>query len=121
MQINRSITAPRRTGMSTTQLWHASDQGLIACWERGKDLSAEAPELAKQARKGELVPLPWKGGVNKAIKSKSKFGTFRYLAMWQGLLGADLTIDTDVELSLCCTRCGVRVIFTADFSKLADS
>ncbi|PLC53574.1 hypothetical protein CR155_12160 [Pollutimonas nitritireducens] len=121
MRISLSITQLRRTGMSKIELWHGPDKGLIACWERGKDLSTEAPELAELTRNGELVPLPWKGGVENAIKSKLKCGTFRYLAMWQGLCGTDLMIDTDVELTLRCTKFGVQVVFTDNFSKHVDS
>lgn len=68
--------------------------------------------------------MAWKGGVPKALKVKNKIGALHYLATWQGLRGEDLTIDTDREISLTCTRYGVPVLFTGDTKKLlmaADS
>lgn len=107
--------------MSTEDLWFDFDAGLIVCWERGREKAAEDPELAKQARHGELVPLPWKGGLEKALKTTSKFGTLRYLAMLQGLKGDDLSIDTEKEPFLVCTRFGVVVTFTGDIRKYGNA
>jgi hypothetical protein len=64
--------------------------------------------------------LPWKGGVEKAIKG-SKVGVFNYLAMWQGLRGEDLNLDPDVDITLTCAGTGVNVLFTPDFSKYSQS
>lgn len=82
---------------------------------------AEEPELAANAISGQLVVLPWKGGVEKAIKKKEKFGSLRYLAMWQGLRGEDLNIDTSTEPSLICTLTGMKVVFTSDYEKLKEA
>lgn len=121
MNLKRCITEPLRKGMSTSELWHGADNGLIACWERGREKSLENPESAVNARCGQLVPLPWKGGIEKAIKTKSKVGTLQYLAMWQGLRGDALDIDTTDEPTLQCSKFKVHVTFTNDPSKYADA
>ena len=90
MKIYRSIFEPIREGLSWNERWTSEDGGLIACWDSGRETRIENPGLAEQAIGGELVILPWKGGVEKAIKKKKKFGTHFYLAMWQGLRGEDL-------------------------------
>lgn len=84
-------------------------------------MAAEKSELAEAARDGELVPLPWKGGLEAAIKSKRKYGTMRYLAMWQGLRGDDLKIDTDIEREIECSRFKVTVTFTNDYEKYGNA
>jgi hypothetical protein len=121
MKIYRSIAVPIREGLSTEERWHGSDHGLIASWERGREKSGEDPTFAAQAREGQLVVLPWKGGVEKAIKKKQKFGTLRYLAMWRGLRGEDLDIDSAQEVVLTCTATGMAVVFTSDATKYAEA
>ena len=121
MKISRLISEPIRENISMDQRWKGDDGGFIACWERGREKSKEAPELAEMARKGQLIPLPWKGGVEKAIKTKAKIGTLQYLAMWQGLRGDDLHIDTEDEPTLRCTEHGVTVVFTNDYSKYSNA
>lgn len=121
MKIARHISEPLRQGMSTGELWANIDDGLIACWERGREKSIEDPELAINARDGQLVPLPWKGGIEKAIKSPTKIGTLRYLAMWQGLRGDSLDIETADEPKLRCSKFNVTVTFTNDPAKYADA
>lgn len=121
MKIQRSIIEPIREGLKWDERWHAEDDGLIACWERGREKRSEDPALAAQAVAGQLVVLPWKGGVEKAIKKKQKFGTLSYLAMWQGLRGEDLNIDASEEIALNCTASGMTVIFTNDTAKYAEA
>jgi hypothetical protein len=121
MRIHRSIAEPIRVGATWHERWSAEDNGLIACWERGREKRLEDPPLAAQAVGGQLVVLPWKGGVEKATKKKQKFGTLFYLAMWQGLRGEDLNLDSAKEIALNCTATGVAVIFTADMAKYAES
>ncbi|PLC54964.1 hypothetical protein CR155_05790 [Pollutimonas nitritireducens] len=121
MELKRCVTEPLRKDLSINELWHGTDNGLIACWERGREVSSEVPELATRARMGQLVPLPWKGGVEKVIKTKSKMGTLRYLAMWQGLRGEPLDIDTTDEPTFQCSKFKVSVTFTNDPSKYADA
>ena len=121
MRIHRSITEPIREGATWDERWNAEDDGLIACWERGREKKLEDPSLAAQATAGQLVVLPWKGGVEKAIKKKQKFGTLFYLAMWQGLRGEDLNIDPTEEVVLKCTMTGMAVVFTGDMAKYAEA
>ncbi len=120
MKIHRSIKEPTRKSMSWVARWKDKDRGLIACWERGREKRFEDPALASQAVKGRLVVLPWKGGVEKAIKKKQKYGTLHYLAMWQGLRGEDLDIDTSEERALNCTTTGMTVVFTNDMTKYVE-
>jgi len=121
MKIHRSITDPIRAGGTWDERWNAEDNGLIACWERGREKRIENPSLAAQAVSGQLVVLPWKGGVEKAIKKTQKFGTLFYLAMWQGLRGEDLAIDPTDEIVLKCTNTGMTVVFTTDMAKYAEA
>jgi hypothetical protein len=114
MQIKRSITAEIRDFVDMDHRWRSEDKGIIWCWERGRQMSKEDPELAEKARNGELMVLGWKGGVPSEFKSKKKEGTLNYLAQWQGLSGKDLNINTDVPTTLVCTATGVEVIFSKD-------
>ena len=118
-RVHRAVTTPSRQHLDTEQLWHGEDRGVIAAWERGRQKSSEDPELAARAKAGELIILPWKGGVEKALKSGQKYGTHRYLAMWQGLRGDDLDVDLSNEAQLQCTVTGVMVIYTSDVAKYA--
>jgi len=121
MKVYRSNTEPIRSNVDTEERWHGVDRGLIACWERGREKSLENQALASQACDGQLVLLPWKGGAEKAIKEKKKYGTLNYLAMWQGLRGEDLSIDTDKEPTLTCTVTRMTVVFTRNSSKYAPA
>lgn len=121
MKTYRSITEPVREDIDWEERWLGIDQGLIACWERGREKSAEAPNLAERARRGQLVVLPWKGGVEKTIKKTQKFGTLRYLAMWQGLRGEDLNIDDSKEITITCAVTAMPVVFTSDSAKYAEA
>ena len=116
-QIFRSISEPIREGLSARKLWLSEDDGLIKCWELGREWSKSKPELATAAARGELPAMNWKGGVEKKLKKPLKYGTFRYLATWQGLREEDLDIDVTVETEVTCSRTGVRVIYTPDLSK----
>lgn len=122
MKLHRSISEPTRENASWKERWSGLDQGLIACWERGREKSEENPALAARARDGQLVILGWKGGVERAtITKKQKFGTLNYLAQWQGLRGEDLSIDTAEEVVLTCAATGVAVVFTGDLAKYAEA
>lgn len=121
MKIHRSIAVPIREYAKWDERWKADDDGLIACWERGREKRLEDPTLAAQAADGQLVVLPWKGGVEKAIKKQQKYGTLFYLAMWQGLRGEDLDIDSSAEIALNCTATGMTVVFTNDMAKYAEA
>ena len=108
---------PRRTDLTVEDLWHSEDRGLIICWEVGREMAEKEPELAEKAKLGELPVLAWKGGVERELKKPEKYGTFKYLATWQGLRNEDLNIDPSVETAITCSRTGVKVIYTADSSK----
>lgn len=111
--IYRSIEEPNRKGLIWEELWKGSDNGLIACWERGRVKAADNPDLAESCKSGELPVLAWKGGVDKKIKGK-KYGSLFYLATWQGLRGEDLNINQHEEISIICSKTQVEVIFTSN-------
>lgn len=129
MKIRRSITEPIRADINWDDAWAGPDAGLIAAWERGREKSKESPTLAAQALEGQLVSLPWKGGFDRATepkqkpksKSKPKHGSLLYLAMWQGLRGDDLCIDTDAEPLFTCSLTGGQVVFTGDYAKYSGA
>lgn len=83
-------------------------------------MALELPNLAALAREGQLVELPWRGGVQKALKKTEKYGTYLYLAMWQGLRGEDLDVDVQWERTLTCSATGMRVLYTGDSSKYSE-
>ena len=120
MKIHRLITEPIRQINDWDEKWSDADQGLIACWERGRKKSLEDPALASQARAGQLVLLPWKGGIEKATKKMQKYGSLFYLAMWQGVRGDDLNIDVGAEAALVCSATKMTVVFTNDRAKYAE-
>ena len=119
--IHCSEPRPKRQMLSWDETWMGPDQGLIACWERGREMRITEPELASQAEQGELITLPWKGGtenidqdkekIKKTQKPQKRFGTLNYLAMWQGLRGEDLSVDLDGEQVIACTKTKRTVIF----------
>ncbi|TVQ47148.1 MAG: hypothetical protein EA371_08800 [Gammaproteobacteria bacterium] len=117
-RISRSINESIREGLTRDAMWNGPDRGLIKSWETGRQLRTRDPALADRAQRGELPVLGWKGGVEKAIQGK-KYGTFLYLAQWQGLRGEDLQIDPSNDLDLVCSRTGVTVTYTADRTKYA--
>ncbi len=73
----RSINEPIRPEPSFDERWGSIDLGLITSWERGRVKSMEQPKLAEQALAGQLIVLPWKGGVEKALQKTLKYGVFR--------------------------------------------
>jgi hypothetical protein len=120
-KIYRSIQEPIRQGLSTQDRWKDADGGLITCWEVGREKIVKNPELAERARNGELPVLGWKGGVEKKMVQKEKYGSLHYLAQWQGLRGEDLDISITEDTEVVCTKTQVKVIFTADLKKCAES
>lgn len=120
MNQHRSIYQPIRSDPTWTNRWSKEDGGLITCWERGREMQLEAPLLAERAAAGQLIVLPWKGGVEKTIKAK-KFGSFFYLAMWQGLRNEDLNIDKAKEIILICSATGMPVVFTSEIQKIREA
>ena len=120
-RVYKSYSEPLRGELSWDERWKGPDGGLITCWEVGRKLSNKEPEMAERAKNGELPVLGWKGGVEKKIKKKEKYGTLFYLAQWQGLRGDDLDIDLSEETELVCSRTGMKVIYTGDIKKYGNA
>lgn len=117
--IYRSCQEPIRKEPSWEERWRGPDKGLIMCWEVGRAISEENPDLVARAKNGELPVLGWKGGLAKKIKIKEKYGTVNYLAQWQGIRGEDLDINLSEEKEIICTATKIKVIFTSDASKFS--
>lgn len=102
------------------------DKGIINAWlaglaKRREALTAgqsDALSWVRKAEADELPVLPYRGGLDAAIKRQDKIGSLLYLAMWQGLRGNDLLIDMATEPVLVCSRTGVPVLFTLNIEKL---
>ena len=120
MKIFRSIKTPIREFIDMDHRWRNEDNGLIWCWERGRQIRVENPKLAQKANAGELVVLSWKGGVPEEFKGKKKEGTYNYLAQWQGLAGKDLNIDTETPITFNCSATDVKVTYSKDGWKIMD-
>ncbi|MBB4817797.1 hypothetical protein HNP29_001154 [Pseudomonas alcaligenes] len=118
-RIHRSISQPIRAKQPQNETWNGNDRGLIRCWESGRTLATQNPQLAEQCRAGQLPPLHWKGGVARKLKKKEKFGALQYLAQWQGLRGEGLSVVLEEEVTLTCQETGMVVTFTSDVAKLA--
>lgn len=117
-RVYRSVTEPpRRERLTWSERWKGNDGGLITCWEVGRRLREQEPDLARRAENGELPPMGWKGGVEKEQKKKEKYGTLFYLAQWQGIRGEDLDIDLSDEPEITCSKTGMKVTFTGDVDK----
>lgn len=101
--------------------WEGQDKGLITAWLAGQEKARTDAALVAKAQAGELPVLPFRGGVERAIKSGNKLGHLLYVAMWQGLRGDDLRVDTEDEVTMTCARHGVRVLYTASLQKLLQS
>ncbi|MFJ1573961.1 hypothetical protein ACIOAU_20595 [Pseudomonas sp. NPDC088322] len=117
MLIQRKLSEPTRTDLSHQEIWSSSDQGLIRCWEIGRQRATEKPDLALQCKSGELPVLGWKGGVSRKLLKSEKYGSLKYLAQWQGLRGEDLEVDLTAEISLTCSKTEMTVTFTPDQAK----
>jgi hypothetical protein len=71
LRLHRSILKPlSERGRTFKARWHGPDRGLIAAWEAGREFAYEHPDLASRAQAGELVTLPWKGGLSHLVKDK---------------------------------------------------
>lgn len=117
MHMTRSVRAEAVGDQPWEQRWKGPDRGLVQCWEHGRRLRSQRPDLARLAEAGELPMLDWKGGVERELKKREKFGSLNYLAQWQGLRGEDLSIDTDLEMTVTCSRTSMVVTFTEDHAR----
>lgn len=70
VKIYRSQSKPIREKPSFNERWRDEDKGLITCWEVGRKMRDEKPDIAQRAERGELPPLGWKGGIEKGTKIK---------------------------------------------------
>lgn len=104
---------PIRQELSWSEKWDGEDKGLIWCWERGRQMSRQQPEIAASALRGELPILAWKGGVEKKLQIEKKPGCLNYLATWQGLRNDDLDVAFDEEIVIVCSKTGQAVAFVA--------
>lgn len=118
--INWKFTTPERRNISWAETWEQEDKGLIKNYEVGIKLAKKHPELSIKAKNGELPSLGYKGGFDKQLKLKTKYGALNYLAQWQALRGEDLNIDTSKEIILTCTKTDIAVTFTMDLEKLKN-
>lgn len=118
MRVVVPISAPIRDAATWDERWKGPDQGLIAAWEAGRKKAAVDPDLAQRAGQGELVVLPWKGGVDEPVKAGWKYGALHYLAMWKGLRGEDLDLTRGEQVEVVCSRTQMRVVFTDDVAVL---
>lgn len=120
MRIWRSIQEPVNEVLDYDERIDGDDKGLINAWQVGRRLAERDPDVAARARNGELPVLGVKGGVERKINVK-KTGSLWYLAQWQGLRGEDLDIDIAAEVTMVCSRTGMKVLYTLDLSKLFGS
>lgn len=92
--------------------WEGPDGGLVAAWRQGLLMRELRPDWVQAADQNELPELPWRGGGSEVIKGK-RMGTWLYLAMWQGLRGEALDINTAEPLEMQCARTRVTTLFRA--------
>lgn len=118
--IQRSRAEPARSRLSWHDTWQGPDSGLIKNWEIGRKLAIHNPDLASRTRAGDLPPLNWKGGSDRTLVKREKFGSLRYLAQWQGLRGEDLSISLDSEVTIKCAKTQMIVTFTPDIRKILN-
>ena len=116
-RVFRSISESIRMNPSYDERWNGDDKGLITCWEVGRKKRESEPSLVEKVENNELPVLGWKGGVDKTLQKKEKFGSLNYLAQWQGLRGEDLNISLSEELAMQCSKTGMMITYTPDSSK----
>lgn len=121
MLVTASANTPPAISESMSERLEGPDRGLINAWLVGLEKRKTDPAIAMKAIAGELPPLPFKGGVEKKIKSQTKVGSLWYVASWRGLRGEDLCIDTDTDIRLVCSKTGVPVTYTLDIKRLFSS
>jgi Zn ribbon nucleic-acid-binding protein len=119
-RIFRSITESIRVKPSYDESWNGDDIGLITCWEVGRGKRKTEKELVKKIENNELPVLGWKGGVDKELKKKEKFGSLNYLAQWQGLKNQDLDISLSQEITMQCSKTGMMITYTPDSTKYSQ-
>lgn len=114
MLITAQVSNPPTLGPTWEERQEGIDRGLISAWQAGLSQRTAWPEAAEAASRGELPVLPFKGGVEKELKTKKKFGALHYVAMWQGLRGDDLEVLLGEQVKMKCSKTKVLVTFTDD-------
>ena len=74
----------------------------------------------EKVENNELPVLGRKGGVDKTLQKKEKFGSLNYLAQWQGLRGEDLDINLSEEVTMQCSKTGMMITYTPDPTKYSQ-
>ena len=98
---------------------------LEICHTTGKYMRHSDPELAGRAERGQLPVLNWPGGVDTEASPPRRFGSFFYLAQWQGLRGEqwhgitgnNKSMSTTHPVGIKCAATGRVTIFTKDARK----
>ena len=98
---------------------------LEICYTTGKEMRDSDPELAGRAKRGELPVLNWPGGFGAEASPPRRFGSFFYLAQWQGLrgeqwhgiTGKNRNMSTSHPVGIKCAVTGMVTIFTKDARK----
>lgn len=103
--IQRSISEPERIGLDWNAAWQGPDRGLITCWETGRKLAIQIPELAERCRAGELAAAQLE---RRHARSKRKTKPALFTTWPNG------------KVTLTCTKTGMVITYTGDISKLAD-
>ncbi len=121
MRIFASLEEPPSIGDAWSERWEGPDRGAYVSWARGVEKAKESPELASAALRGELPILPWRGGVDRPLKTQEKLGSINYLAMWLGLRYEPLDLVIGDDVTLRCSKHGVQVRFVWDLLEHADA
>ena len=98
---------------------------LEICHTTGKEMRNSDPKLAGRAERGELPVLYWPGGFDAEASPPRRFGSFFYLAQWQGLrgeqwhgiTGKNRNMSTSHPVGIKCAATGMVTIFTKDARK----
>lgn len=121
MQVIATAAQPPEIATNYQDRNHGPDKGLLNAYVAGMKLAQQNKDVANKALQGELPVLPYKGGFEKAIKIGKKYGPLLYLAMWHGLRGDDLNINTEQEYTLTCSATGMTGIYTPNSAMWADA
>lgn len=114
MLIHVPADSPPPEELEFDQRWGTIDRALVTCWLRGRALRTEQgwQETARRAAAGELPSIIFDGGSDGPSKPGAKrTGVLQYLAIWQGIRGEDLKIDTEAATTLTCSGTGAVVTF----------
>lgn len=119
-RVFRSISENIRVNPSYDERWNGDDKGLVTCWEVGRKKRESEHDLVEKVENDELPVLGWKGGVDKTLQKKEKFGSLNYLAQWQGLRGENLDISLSEEAVMHCSKTGMIITYTPDSTKYSQ-